>query len=146
MKKTQKKGTKKIKKGAVAFLMLFVAWTVLSGMFLYKVAGPTLDLIVVKDNYNYSQEYGNPQNWDSKNESYSNYNDYVNSLINSDDGIVSFYAQQSGALKMAMLIGAFVPFFLIFKFFVETHEEEKRAKKKRALKKRTNKIIKAARA
>lgn len=146
MKKTQKRGTKKIKKGAVAFLMLFVAWTFFSGMFLYKVAGPTLDLIVVKDNYNYSQEYGNPQNWDSKNESYSNYNDYVNSLINSDDGIVSFYAQQSGALKMAMLFGAFVPFFLIFKFFVKAHEEEKRAKRRKSLKKRTNRIIKAARA
>ena len=146
MKKTQKRGTKKIKKGAVAFLMLFVAWTVLSGMFLYKIAGPTLDLIVVKDNYNYSQEYGNPQNWDSKNESYSNYNDYVNSLINSDDAVVSFYAQQSGIIKMVMLLGAIVPFFLIFKFFVKAHEEEKRAKRRKSLKKRTNRIIKAARA
>lgn len=144
MKKTQKKGTKKLKKGAIAFLMLFMIWTILSGMFLYKVAGPTLGLIIVKDNYNYSQEYGNPQNWDSKNESYNSYNDYVNSLINSDDAVVSFYAQQSGVMKMAMLLGAFVPFGLIIKFFVEAHEEEKRAKRKKALKKRAYNI--AARA
>lgn len=141
-KRRQKRGTKRrIKKGAIAMLLAFTVWTILSGVFLAKVFTPTVKLFILRDNYSYSQEYSNPYSRESIDESYTEYNAYVNELVSSDDKVVSTYAKQNGLVKGLMLISATVPFAIIAYFIVETHEEEKAAKKRTAIKKRASKNV-----
>ena len=132
MEKVRKntKGKKvRIIKGRLALLMLFIMWTIFSGMFLAKVIGPSVELWVLSDNYQYAQEFGNPYNRTGQDEAFKAYNDYANSLINSDDAVLSFYAQQAGFVKMALITIALVPFIIIISFVVSAHNEEKARKK-----------------
>ena len=141
MEKVRKntKGKKvRIIKGRLALLMLFIMWTIFSGMFLAKVIGPSVELWVLSDKYQYAQEFGNPYNRTGQDEAFKAYNDYANSLINSDDAVLSFYAQQAGFVKMALITIALVPFIIIISFVVSAHNEEKARKKAKQLKSRTS--------
>ena len=138
MEKSRKNKKVRIKKGRVILLLLFIMWTIYSGIFLTKVIGPSVELWVLSDNYQYSQEFGNPYNRTGEDETFKEYNDYANSLINSDDEVLSFYAQQAGFVKMALITIALVPFIIIISFVVSAHNEEKARKKAKQLKSRTS--------
>lgn len=138
MEKVRKNKKVRIKKGRVILLLLFIMWTIYSGIFLTKVIGPSVELWVLSDNYQYAQEFGNPYNRTGQDEAFKAYNDYANSLINSDDAVLSFYAQQAGFVKMALITIALVPFIMIISFVVSAHNEEKARKKAKQLKSRTS--------
>lgn len=138
MEKVRKNKKVRIKKGRVFLLLLFIMWTIYSGIFLTKVIGPSVELWVLSDNYQYAQEFGNPYNRTGEDETFKEYNDYANSLINSDDEVLSFYAQQAGFVKMALITIALVPFIMIISFVVSAHNEEKARKKAKQLKSRTS--------
>jgi hypothetical protein len=138
--KKRKKGAK-IRKDRVAILLLFIIWTVVSGIFISKVAGPTVDLAVARDNYSYVEQYGNPSNWEAKDSTYKSYNELANSMINSNDKVLSTYAKQNGGVKMLMLALAFAPYIIIISFIISCIEEDKKEKKRKYLKKRARKVV-----
>lgn len=137
MAKSNTKKTIKIKWGRIMLLVGFMFWTVMSGMFLYKVTGPSINMYLLQDNYVYSMEYGNPYNREGADEAYEQYNGYVNSLINGDDAIVSLYVQQNALVKVIMYVSALVPFGTIIAFIYNAYKEEKYSKKS----KRTYRVI-----
>lgn len=137
MAKSNTKKTIKIKWGRIMLLVGFMFWTVMSGIFLYKVTGPSINMYLLQDNYVYSMEYGNPYNREGADEAYEQYNGYVNSLINGDDAIVSTYVQQNALVKVIMYVSALVPFGTIIAFIYNAYKEEKDSKKS----KRTYRVI-----
>ena len=50
MEKVRKNKKVRIKKGRVILLLLFIMWTIYSGIFLTKVIEPTVKLWVLSDN------------------------------------------------------------------------------------------------
>lgn len=137
MAKSNTKKTIKIKWGRIMLLVGFMFWTVMSGIFLYKVTGPSINMYLLQDNYVYSMEYGNPYNREGADEAYEDYNGYVNSLINGDDAIISLYVQQNALVKVIMYVSALVPFGTIIAFIYNAYKEEKDSKKS----KRTYRVI-----
>lgn len=135
--KKTRKGTRKLRKDMVAITMLVLLWAMLSVGFLAKITGPSLKLFIVKDNYVYVQQHGNPNNYDAKDKAYKEYNDYANSLINSEDVVISTFFKADSLQKLAMFGVAIIPFIIIVKFFTTP---EKKSSKKRKDYSRTSKV------
>lgn len=137
MKKTKRTRRMKLRKGMLAITMLVLLWAILSICFFVKIAAPSLKLFIVKDNYVYSQQYGNPSNYDAKDKAYEEYNDYANSLINSEDVVISTFFKADSLQRLAMIGIAIIPFVIIVKFFTTP---EKKSSKKYKHYSRTNKV------
>ena len=137
MKNSKRKGTRKLRKDMLAITMLVLLWAMLSIGFLAKITGPAVKLFIVKDNYVYSQQHGNPRNYDAKDEAYKEYNDYANSLINSEDVVISTFFKADSLQRLAMIGIAIIPFVIIVKFFTTP---EKKSSKKCKHYSRTNKV------
>ena len=137
MKNSKRKGTRKLRKDMLAITMLVLLWAMLSVGFLAKITGPAVKLFIVKDNYVYSQQHGNPSNYDAKDNAYREYNDYANSLINSEDVVISTFFKADSLQRLAIIGIAIIPFAIIVKFFTTP---EKKSSKKRQSYSRTNKV------
>ena len=129
-KKRNIRSRRKIKKGAVVLLLVFLAWLGLGIMFFTKTLVPSVNMFLLEDNYTYINENYSPSNWEAKDEAYNSYNDYVNSLIKSDDKVVSFYASQGALGKMALNIIAFAPIGITILFILENSDSQKSTSKK----------------
>lgn len=121
---------KRIKKGRVVCLILFLAWLGFGIVFFTKTLVPSVNMFLLEDNYTYINENYSPSNWEAKDEAYNSYNDYVNSLIKSDDKVVSFYASQGALGKMALNIIAFAPIGITILFILENSDSQKSTSKK----------------
>ena len=130
-KKRNIRSRRKIKKGAVVCLILFLAWLGFGIVFFTKTLIPSVNLFLLEDNYTYINENYSPSNWEAKDEAYNSYNDYVNSLIKSDDKVVSFYASQGALGKMALNIIAFAPIGITILFILENSDSTKSTSKKK---------------
>lgn len=130
-KKKNIRGRKKIKKGPVVGLIVFLAWLGFGIVFFTKTLIPSVNLFLLEDNYTYINENYSPSNWEAKDEAYNSYNDYVNSLIKSDDKVVSFYASQGALGKMALNIIAFAPIGITILFILENSDSTKSTSKKK---------------
>lgn len=137
MKNSKRKGTRKLRKDMLAITMLVLLWAMLSVGFLAKITGPAVKLFIVKDNYVYSQQYASPNNYDAKDEAYKEYNDYANSLINSEDVVISTFFKADSLQRLAIIGIAIIPFAIIVKFFTTP---EKKSNKKYKHYSRTNKV------
>mgnify|MGYP004629047307 CR=1 FL=1 len=137
MKKTKRTRRMKLRKDMLTIVLVVLLWTILSIGFLAKITGPSLKLFIVKDNYVYSQQYASPNNYDVKDDAYREYNDYANSLINSEDVVISTFFKADSLQKLAMFGVAIIPFIIILKFFTTP---EKKSSKKRKNYSRTNKV------
>lgn len=131
-KRNNKRGTKRVTTKGKVIILVFLLWTVLGGIFLSKVLGPTVELYILQDNHVYTEKYGNPSNWEAKDEAYTEYTDRVNELINTS-GVLSGYYSMNGGLKVLSILGASVPYFLIIFLIGEGISEatEKRQKSSR---------------
>lgn len=143
--KKMKKGTKTRLKGEVrGFLFcLFLIWTIVGTMFLVKVTPDLATQFILKDNRQYVEEYGNPSNWESKDEAYLQLVEFNNSLINSEDDVTSFFFSQSGVTKLVILLGAVAPYLIIISFVIKA--SDKKTAKKQALNRRVNQSVKTVR-
>lgn len=135
--KRTRKGTRKIRKGMLAIVLVVLLWTIFSISFLAKITGPSLKLFIVKDNYVYSQQYASPNNYDAKDDAYREYNDYANSLINSEDVVISTFFKADSLQKLLIFGVVITPFIIIVKFFTTP---EKKSSKKYKHYSRTNKV------
>ena len=66
--KKTRKGKMKLRKDMLTIVLVVLLWAMLSIGFLAKITGPAVKLFIVKDNYVYSQQHGNPSNYDAKDE------------------------------------------------------------------------------
>ena len=87
------KGKKTIKKALV-----LLAFALLGLSFLVSIIGPSVDTFVVRDNYTYVMQHGNPTNYEAKDEAYLEYVNTINKyqpdvFIFGGDLIDSSYAQ-----------------------------------------------------
>ena len=135
--KKTRKGKMKLRKDMLTIVLVVLLWAMLSIGFLAKITGPAVKLYIVKDNYVYSQQHGNPSNYDAKDETYREYNDYANSLINSEDVVISTFFKADSLQKILILGVAIIPFIIIIRFFTTP---EKKSSKKRQNYSRTNKV------
>ena len=111
-------------------MILFLAWLGFGIVFFTKTLVPSVNMFLLEDNYTYINENYSPSNWEAKDEAYNSYNDYVNSLIKSDDKVVSFYASQGALGKMALNIIAFAPIGITILFILENSDSQKSTSKK----------------
>lgn len=128
-KKTMKKRSRKIKKGAVVCLILFLAWLGFGLMFFYKTLVPSINLFLLEDNYSYIEENYNSSNWEAKDEAYNSYKSYVDSLIESDDVIISSYASQGALGKLLFNVIAFAPIAIVIIFILDDSDKKSTSKK-----------------
>ena len=135
--KKTRKGKMKLRKDMLTIVLVVLLWAMLSIGFLAKITGPAVKLYIVKDNYVYSQQHGNPSNYDAKDEAYREYKDYANSLINSEDVVISTFFKADSLQKILILGVAIIPFIIIIRFFTTP---EKKSSKKRQNYSRTNKV------
>ena len=129
-KKRNIRSRRKIKKGAVVLLLVFLAWLGLGIMFFTKTLVPSINLLLLEENNTYIQENYNPSNWEAKDEAYTQYNDYVNSLIESDDNIVSFYASKGALGKLLLNVVAGAPIAITIIFLLDDSNSKKTTSKK----------------
>lgn len=135
--KKTRKGKMKLRNDMLTIVLVVLLWAMLSISFLAKITGPAVKLYIVKDNYVYSQQHGNPSNYDAKDDAYREYNDYANSLINSEDVGISTFFKADSLQKILILGVAIIPFIIIIRFFTTP---EKKSSKKRQNYSRTNKV------
>ena len=122
---------KRIKKGRVVGLVFFLAWLGFGIVFFTKTLIPSVNLFLLEDNYTYINENYNPSNWEAKDEAYTQYNDYVNSLIESDDKVVSFYASQGALGKLLLNVVAAAPIVITIIFILDDSDKKKTTSKKK---------------
>ena len=130
-KKKNMRGRKRIKKGAVVCLVLFLAWLGFGLMFFTKTLIPSVNLFLLEDNYTYINENYSPSSWEAKDEAYTQYNDYVNSLIESDDKVVSFYASQGALGKLLLNVVAAAPIVITIIFILDDSDKNKTTSNKK---------------
>lgn len=130
-KKKNIRGRKKIKKGTVVILLLFLAWLGFGIVFFYKTLVPSVNMFLLEDNYTYINENYSPSSWEAKDEAYTQYNDYVNSLIESDDKVVSFYASQGALGKLLLNVVAAAPIVITIIFILDDSDKKKTTSKKK---------------
>ena len=135
--KKTRKGKMKLRKDMLTIVLVVLLWAMLSIGFLAKITGPAVKLYIVKDNYVYSQQHGNPSNYDAKDDAYREDNDYANSLINSEDVVISTFFKADSLQRLAIIGIAIIPFAIIVKFFTTP---EKKSNKKYKHYSRTNKV------
>lgn len=121
----------KIKKGRVVILLLFLAWLGLGIMFFTKTLIPSVNLFLLEDNYTYINENYSPSSWEAKDEAYTQYESYVNSLIESDDKVVSFYASQGALGKLLLNVVAGAPIAIAIIFILDDSDKNKTTSKKK---------------
>lgn len=129
-KKKNIRGRKRIKKGAVVCLVLFLAWLGFGLMFFTKTLVPSINMFLLEDNYTYINENYSPSSWEAKDEAYTTYKGYVDSLVESDDIIISTYASQGALGKMVLNIIAAAPIFITIIFLLDDGDNKKSASKK----------------
>ena len=89
---------------------MFLVWLVVGGVILSKVLAPSINMLLLQDNHVYTQHYGNPSNWEAKDEAYLSYNEYANTLVNNEDDIVSWFFNLNKLVKAVVIIICFAPF------------------------------------
>lgn len=129
-KKRNIRSRRKIKKGAVVLLLVFLAWLGLGIMFFTKTLVPSINLLLLEENNTYIQENYNPSNWEAKDEAYTSYKSYVDSLIESDDIVVSYYASKGALGKMILNIIAAAPIIITIIFLLDDSNNKKSTSKK----------------
>ena len=130
-KKKNIRGGKKIKKGRVVCLILFLAWLGLGIMFFTKTLVPSINLFLLEENRSYIEKNYSPSNWEAKDEAYTQYNDYVNSLIESDDVIISSYASQGALGKLLFNVVAGAPIAIVIIFILDDSDKKKTTSNKK---------------
>ncbi len=118
-KNLKRSGKRHLKKGAKLAILVFILWTILGGIFLSKVIGPSIDLAILQDNHVFVQQHGNPSNYESKDEAFLAYNQRANELINSDDVVVAKFFQTNSLVRIMLILVALAPYFLIGYVVVE---------------------------
>lgn len=129
-KKKNMRGRKRIKKGAVVCLVLFLAWLGFGLMFFTKTLVPSINMFLLEDNYTYINENYSPSSWEAKDEAYTTYKGYVDSLVESDDKVVSFYASQGALGKLLLNVVAAAPIVITIIFLLDDSNSKKSTSKK----------------
>ena len=130
-KKRNIRSRRKIKKGAVVCLILFLAWLGFGIVFFTKTLIPSVNLFLLEDNYTYINENYSPSNWEAKDEAYTSYKGYVDSLIESDDVIISTYASQGGLGKLLFNVVAGAPIAIVIIFILDDSDKKKTTSNKK---------------
>ncbi len=119
-----------VRKDRVLLLVLFIGWTLLAGMFIQKTFVPSMELFFNRlDSVHAQTEIEGPYAYKAQDEAYNAYANYTSELINSEDDIISFYAQQNCLVKLLLFGSALIPFGLIIWFVYTIIQEEKRERK-----------------
>lgn len=130
-KKKNIRGRKRIKKGAVVGLVLFLAWLGLGLMFFYKTLVPSVNLFLLEENKTYIEKNYSPSSWEAKDEAYLQYKSYVDSLVESDDIIISTYASQGALGKLLLNVVAAAPIVITIIFILDDSDKNKSTSNKK---------------
>ena len=122
---------KRIKKGRVVGLVFFLAWLGFGIVFFTKTLIPSVNLFLLEDNYTYINENYSPSNWEAKDEAYTSYKGYVDSLIESDDVIISTYASQGALGKLLFNVVAGAPIAIVIIFILDDSDKKKTTSNKK---------------
>lgn len=142
-KNLKRSGKRHLKKGAKLAILVFILWTILGGIFLGKVIGPSVDLAILQDNHVFVQQHGNPSNYEAKDEAFLEYNQRANELINSDDVVVAKFFQTNSLVRILLILVAAAPYFLIGYVVVELITEIADATKKKFSRTTKRKMVRA---
>lgn len=144
--KRVKKVTKTRLKGEVrGFLFAwFLVWLILSSIFLVKIVPASINVLILQDNRQFIEESYKPTDLEARDEAYTQLVDYNNSLINSDDAMISFFFSKTIIVKLVLFFIALAPYFIIIKWMIDA-SDRRNAKKQQSLKRRANQPVKAAR-
>ena len=92
---------------------MFLIWLIVGGVILSKVLAPSINMLLLQDNSIYTQKYGNPDNWEAKDEAFASYNEYANTLVNSEDDIINWFFNLNKLVKVIVLVASIAPFVII---------------------------------
>lgn len=130
-KKRNIRSRRKIKKGAVVCLVLFLAWLGLGIMFFTKTLVPSVNLFLLEENKTYIEKNYSPSSWEAKDEAYLQYKSYVDSLVESDDIIISTYASQGALGKLLLNVVAAAPIVITIIFILDDSDKNKTTSNKK---------------
>ena len=130
-KKRNIRSRRKIKKGVVVCLMLFLAWLGLGIMFFTKTLVPSVNLFLLEENKTYIEKNYSPSSWEAKDEAYLQYKSYVDSLVESDDIIISTYASQGALGKLLLNVVAAAPIVITIIFILDDSDKNKSTSNKK---------------
>lgn len=135
-----------LRKGEIRgfFFCLFLIWIILGTILLVKVVPDLATQFILKDNKAFAEDYGNPYSTAEEDKAFLKLKEFNNSLIESEDWITSFFFNQNKSEKIALLIAAITPYFLIILMKIIS-SEMKSAKKQAKIKRRINNSLKAVR-
>lgn len=108
------KGKKTIKKALV-----LLAFALLGLSFLVSIIGPSVDTFIVRDNYTYVMQHGNPTNYEAKDEAYLEYVNTINKYQASDNHFVSLFFNANSIEKIGLIA---VAMFLMYPFVSKTYK------------------------
>lgn len=121
---------KRIKKGRVVCLILFLAWLGFGIVFFTKTLVPSVNLFLLEENRSYIEKNYSPSSWEAKDEAYVQYKGYVDSLVESDDVIISTYASQGALGKLLLNVVAGAPIAITIIFLLDDSNSKKTTSKK----------------
>ena len=130
-KKRNIRSRRKIKKGVVVGLVLFLAWLGLGIMFFTKTLVPSVNLFLLEENKTYIEKNYSPSSWEAKDEAYLQYKSYVDSLVESDDIIISTYASQGALGKLLLNVVAAAPIVITIIFILDDSDKNKSTSNKK---------------
>ena len=130
-KKKNIRSRRKIKKGVVVGLVLFLAWLGLGIMFFTKTLVPSVNLFLLEENKTYIEKNYSPSSWEAKDEAYLQYKSYVDSLVESDDIIISTYASQGALGKLLLNVVAAAPIVITIIFILDDSDKNKTTSNKK---------------
>lgn len=130
-KKKNIRSRRKIKKGVVVGLVLFLAWLGLGIMFFTKTLVPSVNLFLLEENKTYIEKNYSPSSWKAKDEAYLQYKSYVDSLVESDDIIISTYASQGALGKLLLNVVAAAPIVITIIFILDDSDKNKTTSNKK---------------
>ena len=130
-KKRNIRSRRKIKKGVVVGLVLFLAWLGLGIMFFTKTLVPSVNLFLLEENKTYIEKNYSPSSWEAKDEAYLQYKSYVDSLVESDDIIISTYASQGALGKLLLNVVAAAPIVITIIFILDDSDKNKTTSNKK---------------
>lgn len=107
-------GRKVIKTVSLLVFVLFIAWTLQAGIFMSKIAAPTVDLVVKRGESAYYQyEVKSPYVYDERDEAYAKYAEAEAKFSESNDKAVIHYGQSNALVKILAWIWAIAPYSML---------------------------------
>lgn len=96
-----KEGERRMLKKLALLALIIIAFVIVA-----KVTGPLVNQFILGDNQNYVEKYGNPSNWEAKDNAYLERVAYNNSLLSSSDFVIKTFFNANALIRGFVYIAA----------------------------------------